>query len=232
MRLTKDDLVLGLTKLHDDIQKFANECRISGFQKEYVKLFDAQAIVASLWDDLYKEQNSEIKSSTVYSDSFNEMVQKDFTYKGNKYTWNDSDCVYYNNNGDEDDFFMEIPEGAITSAKKLIKSVVDNSIPDKVYIKDNKGNKYYFENNGDNIWRCYDKSFVNAKYYLGETVSPDFDVIQEDYGQFEEDGVIYDCERYEDTWEICNIKTYDQWFSYDDELTFNELQNEEWYPLE
>lgn len=123
MKLTKDDLVLGLTKLHDDIQKFANECRISGFQKEYVKLFDAQAIVASLWDDLYKEQNSEIKSSTVYSDSFDEMVQKDFTYKGNKYTWNDSDCVYYNDNGDEDDYFMEIPEGAITSAKKPVKGM-------------------------------------------------------------------------------------------------------------
>ena len=63
-----------------------------------------------------------ITSSTVYSDSFDEMVQKDFTYKGNKYTWNDSDCVYYNDNGDEDDFFMEIPEGAITSSKEPIKS--------------------------------------------------------------------------------------------------------------
>lgn len=68
-----------------------------------------------------------IKSSTVYSDSFDEMIQKDFTYKGNKYTWNDLDCVYYNDNGDEEDFFMEIPEGAITSAKKPIKSATGDS---------------------------------------------------------------------------------------------------------
>ena len=73
-----------------------------------------------------------ITSSTVYSDSFDEMVQKDFTYKGNKYTWNDSDCVYYNDNGDEEDFFMEIPEGAITSAKKPIKSSHDRETLKKV----------------------------------------------------------------------------------------------------
>ena len=66
-----------------------------------------------------------ITSSTVYSDSFDEMIQKDFTYKGNKYTWNDLDCVYYNDNGDEEDFFMEIPKGAITSAKKPIKSALE-----------------------------------------------------------------------------------------------------------
>lgn len=77
--------------------------------------------------EVVKSSRKPIKSSTVYSDSFDEMVQKDFTYKGNKYTWNDSDCVYYNDNGDEDDFFMEIPEGAITSSK-AIKSAVDPQI--------------------------------------------------------------------------------------------------------
>ena len=78
--------------------------------------------ISELKDAYYESSGNTITSSTVYSDSFDEMVQKDFTYKGNKYTWNDSDCVYYNDNGDEDDFFMEIPEGAITSAKKSIKS--------------------------------------------------------------------------------------------------------------
>ena len=73
-----------------------------------------------------------ITSSTVYSDSFDEMIQKEFTYKGNKYTWNDSDCVYYNDNGDEDDYFMEIPEGAITSSKNSIKSSYDKETLKKV----------------------------------------------------------------------------------------------------
>lgn len=87
-----------------------------------------QDVVEAYKNDDYYSQfltqslHKTIKSSTVYSDSFDEMIQKDFTYKGNKYTWNDIDCVYYNDNGDEEDFFMEIPEGAITSAKKLIES--------------------------------------------------------------------------------------------------------------
>lgn len=76
------------------------------------------ACISELKDAYYSAQGTQIKSSTVYSDSFDEMIQKDFTCKGNKYTWNDLDCVYYNDNGDEDDFFMEIPEGAITSSKK------------------------------------------------------------------------------------------------------------------
>lgn len=81
------------------------------------------ACISELKDAYYKSSGNTITSSMIYSDSFDEMVQKDFTYKGNKYTWNDSDCVYYNDNGDEDDFFMEIPEGAITSAKKPVKGM-------------------------------------------------------------------------------------------------------------
>ena len=77
-------------------------------------LFDlVNACITELKDAYYSAQGTQIKSSIVYSDSFDEMVQKDFIYKGDRYTWNDSDCVYYNDNGDEDDFFMEIPEGAI-----------------------------------------------------------------------------------------------------------------------
>lgn len=81
------------------------------------------ACISELKDAYYKSSGNTITSSMIYSDSFDEMVQKDFTYKGNKYTLNDSDCVYYNDNGDEDDFFMEIPEGAITSAKKPVKGM-------------------------------------------------------------------------------------------------------------
>lgn len=53
----------------------------------------------------------------IYSDSLCQMVQRGFTRvkireNGKKYSkhysWNDSDCVYYNDDVD-DDFYMEIP---------------------------------------------------------------------------------------------------------------------------
>ncbi len=48
----------------------------------------------------------------VYSDSLGEMVVKGFSYKGNHYTWNDFDCVYYADDSDEC-YYMDIPKGAI-----------------------------------------------------------------------------------------------------------------------
>ncbi len=37
----------------------------------------------------------------VYSDSLNEMVIKAFLYRGEKFVWNDADCVYYSDDTDE-----------------------------------------------------------------------------------------------------------------------------------
>jgi len=46
------------------------------------------------------------KSNYVYSSSLDEMVQKEFTLKGERYEWCDIDCVYYN---DAEDYYMEVP---------------------------------------------------------------------------------------------------------------------------
>lgn len=51
-------------------------------------------------------------SNYIYSDSLDEMVLKGFTYKGKHYTWNDPDCVYYQDDVD-DEWYDEVPEGAI-----------------------------------------------------------------------------------------------------------------------
>ena len=42
----------------------------------------------------------------IYSISLDGMVRKTVESNGNTYTWNDIDCVYYNDNGDENDYLM------------------------------------------------------------------------------------------------------------------------------
>lgn len=113
------DVIMGLIKLSDDIEKFRKECLDNGYEEVNVPMLEARNRLYNLAKEVHNSRPKDIlSSSTVYSDSFDEMIQKDFTYKGNKYTWNDIDCLYYNDNGDEFDYFMEIPEGAITSSKK------------------------------------------------------------------------------------------------------------------
>lgn len=48
----------------------------------------------------------------IYSDSLDEIVIKQFTYKNKTYEWNVADMLYYNVDED-DDWFEEIPKGAI-----------------------------------------------------------------------------------------------------------------------
>ncbi len=47
----------------------------------------------------------------IYSHSLNEMVVKAFIYKGERYEWNDRDCLYYSESSDEQ-WFDDMPEGA------------------------------------------------------------------------------------------------------------------------
>ena len=42
----------------------------------------------------------------IYSISLDGMVLKTVESNGNTYTWNDIDCVYYNDNGNEEDYIM------------------------------------------------------------------------------------------------------------------------------
>lgn len=49
----------------------------------------------------------------VWSNSLSQMVVAKFKYKdGDTYTWDDVNCLYWNDNGDEDDYFMEMPENS------------------------------------------------------------------------------------------------------------------------
>lgn len=48
----------------------------------------------------------------IYSDSLEEMVVKSFFYGKKHYTWNDFDCVYYEDDSDED-YLSDISAGAI-----------------------------------------------------------------------------------------------------------------------
>lgn len=57
--------------------------------------------------------SKKIAKGYIWSDSLSQMVVAKFKNKrGETYSWNDSDCLYYNDNGDEEDWYMEIPESA------------------------------------------------------------------------------------------------------------------------
>ena len=65
----------------------------------------------------------------VYSDSLDTYVYKNVKYEGDTYEWNDYDCLYYNTNGDEEDYmdinvFKDLPEGVtpVISSCRLVKS--------------------------------------------------------------------------------------------------------------
>lgn len=45
----------------------------------------------------------------VYSESLNEMVVKQFMYKGHLYLWSDIDCVYYDETEGDESFLFEVP---------------------------------------------------------------------------------------------------------------------------
>jgi hypothetical protein len=47
----------------------------------------------------------------IWSENQETMIDKGFTYKGKHYTWDEADEVYYRDDVD-DNYFMEIPEGA------------------------------------------------------------------------------------------------------------------------
>lgn len=44
----------------------------------------------------------------IYSDSLGEMIVKAFVYKGERFKWNDADCLYYSEHTDER-WFEDIP---------------------------------------------------------------------------------------------------------------------------
>lgn len=47
----------------------------------------------------------------IYSHSLNDMVVESFYWNGRHYTWNDADCVFYNDKSDED-YWMTVPDDA------------------------------------------------------------------------------------------------------------------------
>ena len=58
-----------------------------------------------------------LKMKYVYSDSLNEMVIKGFKMRMKNgeythYTWNDADCLYWNDDRD-DKYYMSVPQNAI-----------------------------------------------------------------------------------------------------------------------
>lgn len=46
------------------------------------------------------------KTYYTWSNSLDGMVVKKIERNGKSYSWNDRDCVYYNDNGDESDYIM------------------------------------------------------------------------------------------------------------------------------
>ncbi len=53
----------------------------------------------------------EEKMKYIYSESLGYMVVELFRWNGRLYKWNDLDCVFYNEESDED-YFMTVPDDA------------------------------------------------------------------------------------------------------------------------
>lgn len=47
----------------------------------------------------------------IFSQSLNDMVVDSFQWNGKLYKWNDSDCVFYSEESEED-YFMTVPDDA------------------------------------------------------------------------------------------------------------------------
>ena len=47
-----------------------------------------------------------------WSDSLDEMVVSQFTWRGHLYVWDDIDCLYYDETAGDESYLMEIPEDA------------------------------------------------------------------------------------------------------------------------
>ncbi len=47
----------------------------------------------------------------IYSHSLDDMVVESFYWNDQHYTWNDADCVFYNDKSDED-YWMTVPDNA------------------------------------------------------------------------------------------------------------------------
>lgn len=47
----------------------------------------------------------------IYSDSLDDMVVESFYWNARHYTWNDADCVFYNDESEED-YWMTVPDDA------------------------------------------------------------------------------------------------------------------------
>lgn len=58
-------------------------------------------------------------SAYIYSDSLEEMVVKAFIYKGERFEWNDSDCLYYSELTDER-WFECLPVSADSTELKIL----------------------------------------------------------------------------------------------------------------
>lgn len=56
-------------------------------------------------------KNMKLAKGYIYSDSLGEMVVKAFIYKGERFEWNDTDCLYYSEHTDER-WFEDIPVSA------------------------------------------------------------------------------------------------------------------------
>ena len=89
----------------------------------------------------------------------------------------------------------------------------DNTVTE-CYIYDRDGNAYYFENDGNGDWKCYEIEYANSgEFEVGDIVDDsqleqyvDFSD-EDDYIDFEIDSINYSAERAGDThWEITNIE--------------------------
>lgn len=57
------------------------------------------------------KKNLEKGMKYIYSNSLDDIIINSFWWQNKHYTWNDIDCVYYNDN-DEEDYWMTIPDNA------------------------------------------------------------------------------------------------------------------------
>ena len=108
----------------------------------------------------------------------------------------------------------------------------------KFYIKDENGNEYYFEDDGE-YWKCVDIQFAEDSKYVEDDVIKDGDVLadrierKEEYGSFEDNGFTYDWEavggRDENNdyteWRFVRVGISEQPFEIDDTIDLDDIED-------
>ena len=132
MKLTKQDILSKLGKLHDEVESFRMECQSNNFLHEYIELFKVQAGIARIWNELSDRsddieiESSENRNKDNLDKIFNSKLIKSSTYQfvaefDGKYQPRIIDYMFKNGNPSWIDANEDYSNGKVFTEQELPK---------------------------------------------------------------------------------------------------------------